>query len=81
MLEIIAKGEVAQHLKERAVACRLSDILNIAGTDTFLASRNAALAAGSPAPVKYGFSGAMPALISRRLLSLCGTSEKLFITR
>ena len=36
---------------------------------------------GKTAPVKYGFSGAIPALISRRLFSPCGTREKLFITR
>ncbi|UKI38237.1 MAG: hypothetical protein L6V93_09880 [Clostridiales bacterium] len=28
-------------------------------------------------PVKYGFNGAIPAFISKRLLSFCGTSEKL----
>ena len=30
-------------------------------------------------PVKYGFKGAIPALIKSKLLSLCGTREKLFI--
>ena len=35
-LEVIAEGEVAQHLKECAVAGCLTDILDIAGTDTFL---------------------------------------------
>ena len=32
-LKVIAKGEVAQHLKEGAVAGCLSDIFNIAGAD------------------------------------------------
>ena len=30
---------------------------------------------------KYGFNGAIPELIINKLLSLCGTSEKLFILR
>ena len=37
MLEIIAEGEVAQHLKISAVAGSLADIFNISGTDAFLA--------------------------------------------
>ena len=37
MLEIITKGKVAQHLKKSSMPVRLSDILNITGTDTFLA--------------------------------------------
>ena len=36
-LKIISKGEIAQHLKEGAVAGGLSDILDIACTDTLLA--------------------------------------------
>ena len=37
LFEIITEGEVAQHLKEGAVTGSLTDILDIAGTDTFLA--------------------------------------------
>ena len=36
-LEVIAKREVAQHLKKRTVARGFSYVFNIAGTDTFLA--------------------------------------------
>ena len=36
---------------------------------------------GTSCPVKYGFNGAMPALIKSRLLSLCGTREKLGIAK
>ena len=39
-LKVIAKGEVAQHLKEGAVAGCLSDIFNIAGADALLAGSN-----------------------------------------
>ena len=39
-LKIIAKGKVAQHLKESAVSGGFSDILNIAGTDALLAGGN-----------------------------------------
>ena len=35
--EVIAKREVAQHLKKRTVARGFSYVFNIAGTDTFLA--------------------------------------------
>ena len=41
ILEIIAEGEIAQHLKEGAVASVLADILNIAGTDALLACGHA----------------------------------------
>ena len=37
VLEVIAKGEVAQHLKIGAVAGSMADVLNIAGTDALLA--------------------------------------------
>ena len=37
MLEIIPEGEVAQHLKIGAVACRLADVFNVAGADALLA--------------------------------------------
>ena len=36
-LEVIAKGEVAQHLEIGAVTSSLTDVLDIAGTDTLLA--------------------------------------------
>ena len=41
MLEIIAEGEVAQHLKVGAVPGGLADILNVAGADAFLAGADA----------------------------------------
>ena len=37
VLEVIAEGEVAQHLKIGAVAGGLADILDVAGTDALLA--------------------------------------------
>ena len=37
VLEVIAEGEVAQHLKIGAVAGSVADVLNIAGTDALLA--------------------------------------------
>ena len=37
VLEVIAEGEVAQHLKVGAVAISLADVLNVAGTDALLA--------------------------------------------
>ena len=37
VLEIIAEGEVAQHLEEGAVACGLAHVLDVAGADALLA--------------------------------------------
>ena len=37
LLEVIAEGEVAQHLKIRAVAGLMADVFNVAGADALLA--------------------------------------------
>ena len=37
LLEVVAEGEVAQHLKIGAVAVGLADVLNVAGADALLA--------------------------------------------
>ena len=42
VLKVVTKREVAQHLKISAVAGSLTDIFNIAGTDTLLTSTNSA---------------------------------------
>ena len=42
LLEIVAKGEVAQHLKEGAVAGSVSDALKVGGADALLAGGDAA---------------------------------------
>jgi hypothetical protein len=49
---------------------------NIRSADAFLAGGNSFLG-GVSCPVKYGFQGAIPALMSRRLLSFSGIKEKL----
>ncbi|CDB30015.1 uncharacterized protein BN490_01226 [Firmicutes bacterium CAG:137] len=41
-LEVIAKREVAQHLKVGSMAGRFADVLNVAGTDAFLAGTHPA---------------------------------------
>ena len=41
LLEVISKGEVAEHFKERVVAGRFSHAIQIAGAQTFLARRGA----------------------------------------
>ena len=41
VLEVIAEGEVAEHLKIRAVAACLADVLNVAGADALLAGADA----------------------------------------
>ena len=75
-LEVIPKGEVAQHLKIGAVAVGVAHVFNVAGADTLLAGGHTP-PGGSDFPVKYFFIGAMPELISKRLLSPWGISEKL----
>ena len=40
-LEVIAEGEVAEHLEEGAVACGLADVLDVAGADALLAGGDA----------------------------------------
>ena len=41
MLEVVAEGEVAEHLKIRAVARGLADVFNVAGADALLAGADA----------------------------------------
>ena len=41
VLEIVAEGEVAEHLKIRAVARRLADVFNVTGADALLAGADA----------------------------------------
>ena len=41
-LKVVAEGEVSEHLEKRAVAGRLSDVLDIAGADALLAGADAA---------------------------------------
>ena len=41
LLEVVAKGEVAQHLKEGAVAGSVAHVLDVAGADALLAGGDA----------------------------------------
>ena len=41
VLEVIAEGEVSEHLEISAVACGVTDIVDIAGTDALLAGAHA----------------------------------------
>ncbi len=72
MFKVIAKREVAQHLKIGAVAGGLADPLDIRRTDALLAGGHPACLAGSPVPRKNFFMGAIPELMSSRLLSSMG---------
>ncbi len=75
-LEVIAEGEVAQHLKEGAVAGGVADVLDVPVRMHFwqVVTR---WRGGSSSPRNHGFMGAMPELMSSRLASFLGTSEKL----
>ena len=41
LFKVISEAEVAQHFEERTVSCRLSDIINVSGTDAFLTGSHA----------------------------------------
>ena len=75
-LEVVTEGEVTQHLEVGAVTCGLADVLNVAGTNALLAGGDA-MTRQLCSPVKKGFIGAIPELMSRRDASFCGISEKL----
>ena len=56
LLEIVAEGEVAQHLKIGAVAVGMADVLNIAGADALLAGGDT-VAGGLLLPGEPGLHG------------------------
>ena len=71
MLKVIAKGEVAQHLKVGAVAGGFAHPLDVGGAGCTFGRRWRG-GQGVSTPKKVLFSGAMPELISRRLASSLG---------
>ena len=50
LFEIITEGEVAKHLKKGTMTGSLTDILDIAGTNTFLTGTSLLFSAESPDP-------------------------------
>ena len=49
LLEVVAEGEVAQHLEEGAVTSRFADVLDVAGADALLAGAD-------PVPRRFLFA-------------------------
>lgn len=74
MLKIIAEAEVAEHFKISTVAISFADSFNIRRADTFLAGGNSC-ARRLFLACEIFFMGAIPELISSKLLSLCGIKE------
>ena len=78
VLEIVAEGEVAEHLEEGVVARGVADIVEVvvlaAGAHAFLRGRRRADRAASRAPVKTFLNCTMPALVNISVGSLRGTS-------
>ncbi len=74
--EVVAEGEVAQHLKISAVAGGLADVFDVAGADALLAGADP-VAGGLLLAGEVGLHGAMPLLMSSREASSWGTREKL----
>ena len=79
-LEVIAEGEIAQHLEKRMVAAGVADVFQIvvfaAGADAFLRSGGARVVALLEAR-KTSLNWFMPALVNSSVGSLAGTSEPL----
>ncbi len=77
-LEIVAEGEIPQHLEEGVVARGVADIVEIvvlaAGADAFLRRWWRGCRGAFPAPVKTFLNCTMPALVKSRVGSLRGTS-------
>ena len=69
-----------KHLEKCTMTSCLTYILDISCTDTLLTGCHSS-SRQDLCPVKYGFIGAIPELIDNKLLSLCGTSEKLLSAR
>ena len=68
-LEVITKREVTKHFKEKYRDVRFLPTFSISPVRIHFWQVVTLVLGGFSAPVKYGFSGAIPALISRRLLS------------
>ena len=41
LFKVISEAEVSQHFEERTVSCRLSDVVDVSGTDTLLTGSHA----------------------------------------
>ena len=78
LLEIVAEGEVAEHLEEGVVAGGVADVVEVvvlaAGAHAFLRGRGADEGRFST-PVKTFLNCTMPALVNISVGSLRGTSE------
>ena len=80
-LEVVAEGEVAEHLEEGVVARAGSDVLEVVvlarDAQALLRRDGAPDVAASRAPVKKSLNWTMPALVKSSVASPCGTSGEL----
>ena len=78
LLEIVAEGEIAEHLEEGVVARGVADIVEVvvlaAGAHAFLRRGRARIGRGFSTPVKTFLNCTMPALVNISVGSLRGTS-------
>ena len=80
LLEVVAEGEVAQHLEEGVVARAGPDVLEVvvlARDAHALLHRDGARRSGFCAPRKTSLNWTMPALVNSRVGSPCGTRGEL----
>ncbi|KAF5040548.1 hypothetical protein DSECCO2_532340 [anaerobic digester metagenome] len=75
LFKIVAKGEIAQHLKIGAVAGSLADVLNIAGADALLAGTHA-VAGRLLLPRKPGLHGSHAAVDEQEACVVVGDQGK-----
>ena len=73
LLEVVAEGEVAVHLEERAVPGGLADLLDVQGAHALLHAGGARPTAAARWPMKYGMNCTMPAMTNSRFGSANGS--------
>ena len=80
LLEVVAEGEVAQHLEERVVPRGAADVLEVvvlaAGAHALLGGGGPRRSRGAPRPRNTPLNCTMPALVKSRVGSWAGTSGR-----
>ena len=75
VLEVIAEGEVAQHLEVGAVTGGLADVVNVAGTDTLLAGADSS-SGGLHLALEVGLHGSHTGIDEKQGLVILGNEGK-----
>lgn len=73
LLEVVAEGEVPEHLEEGAVTRGLAHLLDVEGAHALLVAGHAVAWRGL-LPMRYGMNGTMPAMVNN-VVGLGETSD------